>query len=127
MQMQSGPLRRYLQLSDTINTIIFTMKSFIATLLLALLVASCSAFQSAQNPRLASTSLDVFGGKKAPKKEDNAWLQGRGKRITIRDDEDAAMWIEEPKDNKKKAAAPAGKKPVAKKAEAPKKKGWFNF
>lgn len=100
-----------------------TMKSFIFALLLAILVASCSAFQSAQNPRLPSTGLGLFGGKKPPAKNDNAWLEGQGKRITVRDDEDAAMWIEEPKDNKKKVA---GKKPEAKKDDKPKKKGWFS-
>lgn len=99
------------------------MKSFISTLLLSLLVIACSAFQSAQTPRFASTtSLGLFGGKTPPSKNDNAWLQGRGKRITVREDEDAAMWIDEPKDNKKKVT---GKKTDAKKDDKPKKKGWF--
>ncbi len=107
------------------------MKSFIlSTLLLAFVVALCSAFQSAQ-PRLTSTtSLGLFGGKKAPAKGDNAWLEGQGKRITVRDDEDAAMWVDAPKDNKKKVAAKSvpGKKDTGKKVvETPKKKGWFGL
>lgn len=101
-----------------VNPILPKMKSFITSLLLTLLVASCSAFQSAQTPRL-TTSLGLFGGKKPPAKNDNAWLEGRGKRITIRDDEDAAMWIDEPK---KKDAGKKG----TKKDEKPKKKGWFS-
>ena len=94
------------------------MKSFVSTFLaiLVLLVASCSAFQAAPSPRVSSTSLAVFGGKKKPeKKDDTSFLAGRGARITIREDEDAAMWIEEPKDTKKKGGD-KGK---------PKKKGWF--
>ena len=36
--------------------------------------------------------------KKDPKKKaDSSFLDGAGARITIREDEDAAMWIEEPK------------------------------
>ena len=42
------------------------------------------------------------------------FLDGKAPRITIRDDEDAAMWIEDPKDKKKPAAA--AKKAPAKKA-----------
>ena len=39
--------------------------------------------------------------KKGPaKKGGNSFLDGRGARITIREDEDNAMWIEEPKDKK---------------------------
>ena len=46
----------------------------------------------------------LFGGNKPKpeeKKPDNVFA-GRGARITIREDEDAAMWIEEPKEDKKK-------------------------
>jgi hypothetical protein len=39
--------------------------------------------------------------KKAVKKGGSSFLDGRGARITIREDEDSAMWIEEPKDTKK--------------------------
>jgi hypothetical protein len=38
--------------------------------------------------------------KKSSKKEDNGWLAGGGSRITIREDEDNAMWIDEPKEKK---------------------------
>jgi hypothetical protein len=45
-------------------------------------------------------------------------FDGKGTRITVRDDEDAAMWIEEPK---KKAADPKKKPAAAKKSPAAKK------
>ena len=42
--------------------------------------------------------FDKKPAKKAPsKKGDSSFLDGGGSRITIRDDEDAAMWVEEPK------------------------------
>ena len=53
--------------------------------------------------------------KKQPKKDtegqkDMDMFSGRGKRITIREDEDDAMWIEEdPKSGKRKSAWPFGK------------------
>ena len=42
--------------------------------------------------------FDKKPAKKAPTKKGNSsFLDGAGARITIREDEDAAMWIEEPK------------------------------
>jgi len=41
--------------------------------------------------------FDKKPAKKATKKGDSSFLDGRGARITIREDEDAAMWVEEPK------------------------------
>lgn len=41
--------------------------------------------------------FDKKPAKKATKKGDASFLDGRGARITIREDEDAAMWVEEPK------------------------------
>ena len=85
--------------------------------LLALVLATCSAFQVVvPSHRLSSTNLSAYGGKK-PKKPDQSFLAGRGARITVREDEDAAMWVEEPDDKKKKKGGAKGK---------PKKKGWFS-
>jgi hypothetical protein len=49
-----------------------------------------------------STSLAFFGGKKPakkqdPNKQDADVFAGKGKKITVRQDEDNAMWIEEDK------------------------------
>lgn len=70
------------------------------------------------NPSKTATSLGMSG-----------FLDGKAPKIMIREQEDAAMWIDEPP----KKAAPAAKKgPVAKKGkeepkkEAPKKSG-FKF
>lgn len=55
----------------------------------------------------AVTTLNLFGGNKkkaAGKKEDESF-SGGAPRITIREDEDNAMWIEEPGDLKKKQDA----------------------
>lgn len=77
------------------------MKSTIAVLLLA---TSASAFAPVAPKSAASTELnmglfDAFSPKKpAPKQEPSGgegFLEGRGKKITIREDEDNAMWIDE--------------------------------
>ena len=52
------------------------------------------------------SSLGLFGGKKPDKKPkkgemDKDVFAGRGSRITIREDEDNAMWVDEPGDMKK--------------------------
>ena len=64
------------------------------------------AFAPSSKP-LANTSLNMglFDGfqpkKKAATKSTGGFLDGRGARITIREDEDNARWVEEP-DTKKK-------------------------
>ena len=99
------------------------MKSFIASLfLLVALAISSNAFQVLPS-QSSSTSLSMFGGKKPAKKDDGPadFLKGRGARITVREEEDAAMWVDEPKQ-------PAAKKGAKKGDAAPKKKkglfGW---
>ena len=54
------------------------------------------------------------------------FLEGRGKRITIRDDEDNAMWIEDPKDKNNRLPGNGKKKEEPKKPEAKKSAG-FKF
>jgi hypothetical protein len=54
-----------------------------------------------------SSSVNLFGGKKKPSPAskgiaDPDVFGGKGKKITVREDEDNAMWIEEPKEDKKK-------------------------
>jgi len=56
--------------------------------------------------KTVDVSLHLFGGKKKDKKPkagemDKNVFGGRGARITIREDEDNAMWVEEPGDKKK--------------------------
>lgn len=87
------------------------MKPTLAFLVLSFGVAS--AFQVAPVSR-TSSALGMGG-----------FLDGKGKRITIRDDEDSAMWIEDKK-------APGGRVPSEpKKKEEPKKtkpkSGGFKF
>jgi hypothetical protein len=80
--------------------------------LLFTLLALCQSFvpheiqsrgASRQPVKTAPTELymglfDKKPAKKAPTKKGNSsFLEGAGARITIREDEDAAMWIEEPK------------------------------
>ena len=104
------------------------MKSTITTLLtlLALLLDFSHVLSFAPSPILVNkpctvtttTELGLFDfmqPKKQPKKDtegqkDMDMFSGRGKRITIREDEDDAMWIEEdPKSGKRKSAWPFGK------------------
>ena len=79
------------------------MMNKFASLLVVLLVAvSVSSFAPVAFAPRASTSLDIFGGGKkkpaagADKKggKDLNVFGGRGSRITVREDEDNAMWIE---------------------------------
>jgi hypothetical protein len=84
-------------------------------LLLVLLVSTTQAFAPSsigQSSTSTTTSLHMglFDGmmKKPAKKEANKEdvFGGRAAKITIRQDEDNAMWIEEPKPDKKKAPPP---------------------
>jgi hypothetical protein len=82
-------------------------------LALFLLAASCNAFVVTRTTSPQKTT-SLYG-----------FLEGRGKALTNRKDEDDAMWIPEPvvkKEAGKPAAkkAAAAKKPVAKKAAAKK-------
>ena len=60
-----------------------------------------------------TTSLDLFGGKKKKPEggeSGGGFLEGKGARITIREDEDNAMWVDEPGDmDKKKKGGKKGK------------------
>ena len=76
------------------------MKSIL--LLLALVLAVASAFAPLTvPPTTTTTQVGLFGGKKKPAagkqgpKQDVDVFAGRGKKVTIRQDEDNAMWIEE--------------------------------
>jgi len=87
------------------------MKSF--TALLIVLVAAAISVSSgfapvAFAPRTATTAVSMFGGgkKKEVKKPggvDPDVFGGKGKRITVREDEDNAMWIEEDDKGRKPA------------------------
>mmetsp|Transcript_9274 Transcript_9274/g.19943 ORF Transcript_9274/g.19943 Transcript_9274/m.19943 type:complete len:91 (+) Transcript_9274:65-337(+) len=86
------------------------MKTQLAVL--ATVLASASAFAPSSADQRSSTALNNF-------------LEGRGSKITIRDDEDNAMWID---DGSGGRASAAPKKPEPKKdtKKAP-KKGGFKF
>jgi hypothetical protein len=76
--------------------------------LFALMATLAASFAPALAPRTTS-SLAFFGGSKKPAaKEEEGFLDGKGKRITIRDDEDNDMWVEE--DDKGKRTNPDKKK-----------------
>jgi hypothetical protein len=93
------------------------MKSFL--LLLALVLAVASAFAPIavvpQQTTTSTTQVNLFGGKKKPAagkpgpKQDIDVFAGRGKKVTIRQDEDNAMWIEE--DSKGQRVKPGQAKP----------------
>ena len=88
------------------------MKSTLA--LVALSITATSAFTTTA-PRTKTSALYMGG-----------FLEGRGKRITIRDDEDNAMWIEDPKDKNNRLPGNGKKKEEPKKPEAKKSAG-FKF
>jgi len=89
------------------------MNSFckIFVVLMAVALSVASGFAPIVAPRAAavsSSALPMFGGKKKkPAKggKEDSFLGGKGEKITVREDEDAAMWIEEDKDGKRKPAA----------------------
>lgn len=100
------------------------MKS--ATIAVLFLATSASAFAPpVVNHKVSSTTtttelsmglFDAFSPKKkpAPKQEPSGgggFLEGRGKKITIREDEDNAMWIDEDEATGERKAAwnPFGK------------------
>jgi hypothetical protein len=76
------------------------MMNKLVSLLVVLLVAvSVSSFAPVAFAPRESTSLGIFGcGKKKPaaadKKGGKDVFGGRGSKITVREDEDNAMWIE---------------------------------
>jgi hypothetical protein len=80
-------------------------KIFFAILAIAGLVQAFSPTCVANPSKQIDSSLAMFGGKKPadkkPKKGAEDPFAGRGSRITIREDEDNAMWIDEPGDVKK--------------------------
>mmetsp|Transcript_12679 Transcript_12679/g.21492 ORF Transcript_12679/g.21492 Transcript_12679/m.21492 type:complete len:92 (-) Transcript_12679:16-291(-) len=89
------------------------MKSTVAILLISLIMAlSASAFAPAfVKKSVASTELnmglfDAFMPKKPAStspQEEGDFLDGKGKKVTIRADEDNAMWIEEDDSGKRKS------------------------
>ena len=102
-----------------------TMKPFVSTLfyitILSLWTAS-NAFvvvrPAALHQKVSSSMLHMGG-----------FLEGKGKKITVREDEDAAMWVEEPASKKKepKKSAPAAKKAATAKGKSEPKGGAFKF
>mmetsp|Transcript_12812 Transcript_12812/g.28184 ORF Transcript_12812/g.28184 Transcript_12812/m.28184 type:complete len:99 (+) Transcript_12812:61-357(+) len=89
------------------------MKSTVAALVL--LASGASAFAPAPPTSSSSSSsqlgmglLDAFAPKpkppSAPQEGGGGFLSGRGKKITIREDEDNAMWIEDDKTGEAKSA-----------------------
>lgn len=83
-------------------------------LVVALLGNNAMAFMTPSPTTRATSSLNMglfdafMKPKKDPKKDQPkggniAFLEGKGKRITIREDEDNAMWIEDKDGNRKKA------------------------
>ncbi|GKY98806.1 hypothetical protein MPSEU_000836700 [Mayamaea pseudoterrestris] len=89
------------------------MSSFMQlTIALVATFALTSAYAPvAFTPRTSATSVNLFGGNKKPagKGKTEDFLGGKGAKITVREDEDNAMWIEEPKDKDKKKPAPKRK------------------
>ena len=91
------------------------MLSHLIKVLLAFLAFAClgESFSPHSGLSLAKpidSSLCMFGGKKPVKKPKEADVfGGRGDRITIREDEDNAMWVDEPGDAKKKGKGKTGK------------------
>ena len=88
------------------------MKLIVATVLL--IAVAVSGFTIPQQPVRTTTSLEMglFDGfkpkpkPKEPKKiggMDVSVFGGKGKKITIREDEDNAMWVDDGKGGRKKA------------------------
>ena len=81
--------------------------------IVALSVTAASAFQA--TPAARTSSALAMGG----------FLEGRGQKVTIRDDEDGAMWFDDGSGGRvaSEPKKPDPKKPVAKEE----KKGGFKF
>jgi hypothetical protein len=101
------------------------MKTFISTLFYITILSLWTATDAfvlrpaaLLHQEVSSASMLHMGG----------FLEGKGKKITVREDEDAAMWVEEPASKKKepKKSAPAKKKAAAK-GKAEPKAGAFKF
>lgn len=83
--------------------------------ILTVLALSHAFHPAVRNAAGSTTQLQMglfdgmFGSKPEPKKtppkkpDGGGFLDGAGARITIREDEDNAMWIDEPADKKKKS------------------------
>jgi hypothetical protein len=89
-----------------------TSVNFILSILLVL-VATSGAFQVARQSSVSTTSLSMGlfdSPKKKPEKpKSKSFLEGGGAKITVRLEEDNAMWVEEKKDDKKKKDPKKGK------------------
>lgn len=94
---------------------LFSLQNAIALVVAVILIVSTSAFAPVvyvSQPTVAATaksttelSMGLFDKKPAAPKKEKAgdipdFLKGRGSKSTIRQDEDNAMWVEEPKDKK---------------------------
>ncbi len=101
----------FLATSNITKIIEMNMKSTLV--ILAVSATAVGAFQAATSSHRARTSLSMGG-----------FLEGRGQKITIREDEDNAMWIDDGAGGRKaEPKKPEPKKPV--KVEA--KKEGFKF
>ena len=86
------------------------MKSIASLFLLAVSVSSFTAPQPVVTSSTTALNMGLFGGKPKPKEPekvggmDVSVFGGRGKKITIREDEDNAMWIEEDDKGERKKA-----------------------
>ena len=93
----------------SIRSILVTLLSMMAVVSAFTTVPTRPSFVAVQSSTTSLNGLFDFlqppkkpAGGRAPLKQDADVFAGRGKRITIREDEDSAMWVEEPKDAKKK-------------------------
>ena len=94
------------------SSLIKTLFALLA--ILALSQAFAPAILMTPTKTMTTTSLNLFGGKKKKPEGGESggggFLEGKGARITIREDEDNAMWIDEPGDmDKKKKGGKKGK------------------
>lgn len=76
-------------------------------------VGGAAAFQATPAPLRTSSALNMGG-----------FLEGKGSRITIREDEDAAMWFDDGNGGRTPSEKP---KAAAEPKKEPKKKGGFKF
>ena len=76
-------------------------------------VGGTAAFTATPTPLRTTSALNMGG-----------FLEGKGKKITIREDEDAAMWFDDGTGGRVPSEKPVKKEPVKKE---PKKSGGFKF